>query len=111
MAGGAITLAVCAVLKPTLDAVAFSHLRRERFSWRAFGVVWLKGSPALRHLAPRTLRAHRGLAGEPAPCASGSRLVPLADPMPCRISEVTGFSETLPSLHGSAVAVMSDLRA
>ena len=41
-AGAATTLAVCAVLKPTLDAVAFGHLRRELFSWRAFGVVWLK---------------------------------------------------------------------
>ena len=41
-AGAATTLAVCAVLKPTLDAVAFSRLRRELFSWRAFGVVWVK---------------------------------------------------------------------
>ncbi|MGZ6131608.1 MAG: glycosyltransferase [Myxococcaceae bacterium] len=109
--GAAITLAVFAVLKPTLDAVAFSHLRRERFSWRAFGVVWLKDlllfATWVHGLFARTvvwrgnrLRVH-----------AGSRLVPLAEPMPCRIPDVTGFSETLPSLHGSAVAVMSDLRA
>jgi hypothetical protein len=40
---------------------------------------------------------------------SGSRLVPVTerpgDPV------VTGFSEKLPSLHGPAAAVMSDLRA
>jgi ceramide glucosyltransferase len=110
-AGAATTLVVCAVLKPTLDAVAFSHLRRERFSWRAFGVVWLKDlllfATWVHGLFARTvvwrgnrLRVH-----------AGSRLVPLADPMPSRVPDVTGFSETLPSLHGSAVAVMSDLRA
>jgi len=30
------------VLKPILDAVAFSKLRCEFLSWRAFGVVWPK---------------------------------------------------------------------
>ncbi len=110
-AGAATTLAVCAVLKPTLDAVAFSHLRRELFSWRAFGVVWLKDlllfATWVHGLFARTvvwrgnrLRVH-----------AGSRLVPLTDPVRSRVPDVTGFSETLPSLHGSAVAVMSDLRA
>jgi len=109
--GAATTLAVCAVLKPTLDAVAFGHLRRERFSWRAFGVVWLKDvllfATWVHGLFARTvvwrgnrLRVH-----------AGSRLVPLADPVRSRVPDVTGFSETLPSLHGSAVAVVSDLRA
>jgi ceramide glucosyltransferase len=110
-AGAATTLAVCAVLKPTLDAVAFSRLRRELFSWRAFGVAWLKDlllfATWVHGLFARTvvwrgnrLRVH-----------SGSRLVPLADPIPSRSPDVTGFSDSLPSLHGSAVAVMSDLRA
>ena len=73
----ATTLAVCAVLKPTLDAVAFSRLRRELFSWRAFGVVWMKDLLLfltwLHGLFARTvvwrgnrLRVH-----------AGSRLVPL----------------------------------
>jgi ceramide glucosyltransferase len=108
-AGAATTLAVCAVLKPTLDAVAFSRLRSELFSWRAFGVVWLKDLLLfitwVHGLFARTvvwrgnrLRVH-----------SGSRLVPVLahsrDPV------VTGFAETLPSLHGTAAAVMSDLRA
>ncbi len=110
-AGAATTLAVCAVLKPTLDAVAFSRLRRELFSWRAFGLVWLKDlllfATWVHGLFARTVvwRGNR-LRVDP-----GSRLVPLADPMPSRVPDVTGFSETLPALHGSAVAVMSNLRA
>lgn len=40
--GAAATLAACAVLKPALDAVAFSRLRDELFSWRAFGAGWVK---------------------------------------------------------------------
>src|SRR5277367_776252 len=40
--GAAATLAACAVLKPALDAVAFSRLRDEFFSWRAFGAGWVK---------------------------------------------------------------------
>jgi len=42
---------------------------------------------------------------------SGSRLVPLAVPTQSGDPDVTGFSEKLPSLHGTAAAVMSDLRA
>ena len=110
-AGAAATLAVCAVLKPTLDAVAFSRLRRELFSWRAFGVVWVKDLLLfvawIHGLFARTvvwrgnrLRVH-----------AGSRLVPLAAPVPTRDADVTGFSEKFPSLHGPAVAVMSDLKA
>ena len=110
-AGAAATLAVCAVLKPTLDAVAFSRLRRELFSWRAFGVVWVKDILLfltwVHGLFARTvvwrgnrLRVH-----------SGSRLVPLAEPTPSEDPAVTGFSETLLPLHGTAAAVMSDLRA
>jgi ceramide glucosyltransferase len=110
-AGAATTLAVCAVLKPTLDAVAFSRLRRELFSWRAFGVVWVKDLLLfvtwIHGLFARTvvwrgnrLRVH-----------SGSRLVPLAEPTPTSDPHVTCFSETLPPLHGTAAAVMSDLRA
>ncbi len=109
--GAAATLAVCAVLKPTLDAVAFSRLRRELFSWRAFGVVWMKDVLLfvtwVYGLFARTvvwrgnrLRVH-----------SGSRLMPLADPTPSGDPSVTGFSENLPPLHGPAAAVMSDLRA
>jgi ceramide glucosyltransferase len=109
--GAAATLAVCAVLKPTLDAVAFSRLRREMFSWRAFGAVWVKEVLLFvtwfHGLFARTvdwrgnrLRVH-----------SGSRLVPIADPSPSGDPLVTGFSEKLPSLHGTAAAVLSDLGA
>jgi len=110
-AGAATTLAVCAVLKPTLDALAFSRLRRELFSWRAFGVVWVKDVLLfvtwVHGLFARTvvwrgnrLRVHRG-----------SRLVPLADPTRSGEPSVTCFSEKLPPLHGTAAAVVSDLRA
>lgn len=109
--GAATTLALCAVLKPTLDAVAFSRLRRELFSWRAFGVVWVKDLLLfvtwVHGLFARTvvwrgnrLRVH-----------SGSRLIPLADPTQSADPDVTGFSEKLPPLHGTAAALMSDLRA
>jgi len=109
--GAATTLALCAVLKPTLDAVAFSRLRRELFSWRAFGVVWVKDLLLfvawVYGLFARTvvwrgnrLRVH-----------SGSRLVPLAVPTQSGDPDVTGFSEKLPPLHGPAAALMSDLRA
>jgi ceramide glucosyltransferase len=110
-AGAAATLAVCAVLKPTLDAVAFSRLRRELFSWRAFGVVWVKDLLLfvtwVHGLFARTVvwRGNR-LRVHP-----GSRLVPLADPTRSGASDVTGFSEKLPALHGTASALLSDLRA
>lgn len=109
--GAATTLALCAVLKPTLDAVAFSRLRRELFSWRAFGVVWVKDLLLfvtwVHGLFARTvvwrgnrLRVH-----------SGSRLIPLAEPKQSGDSDVTGFSEKLRPLHGTAATLMSDLRA
>ena len=103
--GSAATLALCAVLKPALDAVAFSRLRRERFSWPAFGVVWVKDLllfVAWAHgLFSRTVvwRGNR-LRVHP-----GSLLVPLAEP------PRSGFSEKLPGLHGPAATVMSDLGA
>jgi len=106
--GAATTLAVCAVLKPTLDAVAFSRLRRELFSWRAFGVVWVKDlllfATWVHGLFARTVvwRGNR-LRVHP-----GSRLVPLASEEP---RGAKGFAETLPPLHGAAAALMSDLRA
>jgi len=109
--GAATTLALCAVLKPTMDAMAFSRLRRELFSWRAFGVVWVKDLLLfltwVHGLFARTvvwrgnrLRVH-----------SGSRLVPLTRPPPPEELDVAGFSEKLPALHGPASALTSDLRA
>ncbi len=109
--GAASTLAVCAVLKPALDAAAFSRLRGERFSWRAFAIVWVKDALLfltwVHGLFARTvmwrgnrLRVH-----------AGSRLVPLADPPPSGDPSVTGASVSLPRLHGPAAAVVSDLQA
>jgi len=109
--GAATTLAVCAVLKPTLDAVAFSRLRREMFSWQAFGAVWVKD--ALLFLAwvhglfARTVEWR----GNRLRVHSGSRLVPLAAPDRRGDGAFTGFAESLPGLHGTAAGVMSDLRA
>jgi ceramide glucosyltransferase len=109
--GAAATLAVCAVLKPTLDAVAFSRLRRELFSWRALGVGWVKDLLLfvawIHGLYARTviwrgnrLRVH-----------SGSRLVPVGKPSPSGVPDVTGFAESLPPLHGRASGLVSDLGA
>ena len=109
-AGAATTLAVCAVLKPTLDAVAFSRLRRELFSWRAFGVVWVKDL-LLFVTWVHGLFARTVVGGGTGSGALGSRLVPLAKPTPSGDSDVTGFSEKLPALHGRAAALMSDCRA
>jgi ceramide glucosyltransferase len=94
-----------------MDAVAFSRLRRELFSWRAFGVVWVKDLLLfltwVHGLFARTviwrgsrLRVH-----------AGSRLVPLVEPAAPGSRDVTGFSEKLPALHGPAAALMSDLGA
>ena len=80
--GAAVTLAACAVLKPTLDAVAFSRLRREMFSWQAFGVVWVKDMLLFLDLGARALRTHRRLARQPATGALGSQLVPLVAKTP-----------------------------
>ena len=109
--GAATTLAVCAVLKPTLDAVAFSRLRRELFSWSALGVGWVKDLLLFitwtHGLFARTvvwrgnrLRVH-----------SGSRLIPLGKSTPAGEPVVTGFAESLRPLHSGASGLVSDLRA
>lgn len=106
--GAAMTLAACAVLKPTLDAVAFSRLRREMFSWQAFGVVWVKDVLLfltwVHGLFARTVVWR----GNRLRVEAGSRLVPLV----ARTSAVApGFAASLPSLHGAAPELLSDLRA
>ena len=109
--GAAATLAVCAVLKPTLDAVAFSRLGRELFSWRAFGVVWVKDLLLfvtwVHGLFARTVDWR----GNRLRVRAGSSLVPLARTSRSRSRLVTGFSEKSPGLHGPAAPVTSDLRA
>ena len=106
--GAAMTLAACAVLKPTLDAVAFSRLRREMFSWQAFGVVWVKDLLLfltwVHGLFARTVVWR----GNRLRVRSGSRLVPLvADAPPAS----PGFAPSLPPLHGAAPELLSDLGA
>jgi ceramide glucosyltransferase len=106
--GAAVTLVACAVLKPTLDAVAFSRLRREMFSWQAFGVVWVKDLLLfltwVHGLFARTVVWR----GNRLRVRSGSQLVPLvADPP----AESPGFAPSLPSLHGAAPELLSDLGA
>ena len=91
--------------------MAFSRLRRELFSRRAFGVVWLKDLLLfvtwIHGLFARTVVWR----GNRLRVQAGSRLVPLAEPTPARDPDVTGFSESFQSLHGPVPAVMSDLRA
>ena len=106
--GAAVTLVACAVLKPTLDAVAFSRLRREMFSWQAFGVVWVKDLLLfltwVHGLFARTVVWR----GNRLRVCSGSRLVPLVASAP---TVASGFAASLPSLHGAAPELLSDLRA
>jgi len=106
--GAAVTLVACAVLKPTLDAVAFSRLRRELFSWQAFGVVWVKDLVLfltwVNGLFARTVVWR----GNRLRVRSGSQLVPLvADAS----AASPGFAPSLPSLHGAAPELLSDLGA
>jgi ceramide glucosyltransferase len=102
--GAAATLAACAVLKPALDSVAFSRLRAEVFSWRAFGAGWVKDGLLFitwgHGLFARTVlwRGNRlrvlpggGLAGLPLP--------------------VPDVADTFPALHPPAAAAWSNLRA
>lgn len=106
--GAAVTLVACAVLKPTLDAVAFSRLRREMFSWQAFGVVWVKDCLLfltwVHGLFARTVVWR----GNRLRVCAGSRLVPLVAETP---GVTAGFARSLPSLHGAAAELVSDLRA
>ena len=106
--GAAVTLVACAVLKPTLDAVAFSRLRREMFSWQAFGVVWVKDLLLfltwVHGLFARTVVWR----GNRLRVRSGSRLVPLVAKTP---TVSPGFASSLPSLHGTAPELLSDLGA
>jgi ceramide glucosyltransferase len=106
--GAAVTLAACAVLKPTLDAVAFSRLRRELFSWQAFGVVWVKDLLLfltwVHGLFARTVVWR----GNRLRVCSGSRLVSLVAETPA-VSPV--FASSLPPLHGAAPELLSDLGA
>jgi ceramide glucosyltransferase len=103
--GAAVTLAACAVLKPTLDAVAFSRLRREMFSWQAFGVVWVKDMLLfltwVHGLFARTVVWR----GNRLRVRSGSQLVPLVAKTPA-VSPV--FASSLPPLHGAAAELLSD---
>jgi ceramide glucosyltransferase len=103
--GAAATLAACAVLKPALDSVAFSRLRQELFSWRAFGAGWVKDGLLfvtwVYGLFARTVwwRGNRlqVLPGGVLAASPGN--------------EVGEVAETFPALHGGVPAAWSNVQA
>jgi ceramide glucosyltransferase len=103
--GAAATLAACAVLKPALDSVAFSRLRHELFSWRAFGAGWVKDGLLfvtwVHGLFARTVlwRGNR------------LRVLPGGVLARCADVEATEVAESFPPVHGGAPAAWSKARA
>lgn len=104
-AGAAATLVACAVLKPALDAAAFSRLGQRMFSWRAFGAGWLKDGLLfvawVHGLFARTVTWR----GNRLRVLPGGRLVPVERP---RAEEV---AENFPGLHAGAAQAWSDVQA
>lgn len=103
--GAAATLAACAVLKPALDSVAFSRLRQELFSWRAFGAGWVKDGLLfvtwVYGLFARTIWWR----GNRLRVLAGGRLAAMPGPA------TAGVAESFPPLHGSAAAAWSNVQA
>jgi ceramide glucosyltransferase len=103
--GAAATLAACAVLKPALDSVAFSRLREELFSWRAFGAGWVKDgllfATWVYGLFARTVWWR------------GNRLRVLPGGMLAAFPgrDAVEVAESFPALPGSAPAVWSNVQA
>jgi ceramide glucosyltransferase len=102
--GAAATLAACAVLKPALDSVAFSRLRQELFSWRAFGAGWVKDGLLfitwVHGLFARTVLWR----GNRLRVLQGGTLAALPGPE-------ADVAESFPALHGSAPAAWSNVQA
>ena len=103
--GAAATLLACAVLKPALDAAAFSRLGQRMFSWRAFGAGWLKDGLLfvtwVHGLFARTV-TWRGNRFRVLP---GGRLAPVGPPAPEEVAE------NFPGFHGGAAQAWSDVQA
>ncbi len=103
--GAAATLAACAVLKPALDAVAFSRLRDELFSWRAFGAGWVKDALLfltwVHGLFARTVlwRGNR------------LRVLPGGELAAFPGDTSQEVAENFPALHPSAAAAWSNVQA
>jgi ceramide glucosyltransferase len=102
--GAAATLLACAVLKPALDSVAFSRLRHELFSWRAFGAGWVKDALLfatwVHGLFARTVLWR----GNRLRVLPGGGLAPLEE-------EAAEVAESFPGLHGGAAAAWSNVQA
>jgi ceramide glucosyltransferase len=102
--GAAATLAACAVLKPALDSVAFSRLRQELFSWRAFGAGWVKDGLLfitwVHGLFARTVLWR----GNRLRVLQGGTLAAMPGPE-------ADVAESFPALHGSAPAAWSNVQA
>jgi ceramide glucosyltransferase len=103
--GAAATLAACAVLKPALDAVAFSRLRQELFSWRAFGAGWVKDGLLflawVHGLYARTVLWR----GNRLRVLPGGTLVRLSAAEPLEVAE------SFPALHAGAPPAWSNVQA
>jgi len=102
--GAAATLLACAVLKPALDSVAFSRLRHELFSWRAFGAGWVKDALLfatwVHGLFARTVLWR----GNRLRVLPGGGLAPLE-------GEAAEVAESFPGLHSGAPAAWSNVQA
>jgi ceramide glucosyltransferase len=103
--GAAATLAACAVLKPALDSVAFSRLRQEFFSWRAFGAGWVKDGLLfvtwVHGLFARTVLWR----GNRLRVLPGGTLAAMSRP------GTADVAESFPGLHGSAPGAWSNVQA
>ena len=104
-AGAAATLVACAVLKPALDSVAFSRLRRELISWPAFGAGWLKDALLfvtwVHGLFARTV-VWRG---------NRLRVLPGGTLAPVRAAERAPVTESFQGFHGPGAPTWSDVQA
>ena len=103
--GAAATLAACAVLKPALDAMAFSRLRDELFSWRAFGAGWVKDGLLfltwVHGLFARTVLWR----GNRLRVLPGGALAAFPKKAPAEVAE------SFPTLHAPAAAAWSNVQA
>jgi ceramide glucosyltransferase len=103
--GAAATLAACAVLKPALDSVAFSRLRQELFSWRAFCAGWVKDGLLFVTWVYGLFARTVWWRGNRLRVLSGGVLA--ASPG----TEVGEVAESFPALHGGVPAAWSNVQA
>jgi ceramide glucosyltransferase len=102
--GAAAILAACAVLKPALDSVAFSRLRNEFFSWRAFAVGWVKDGLLFITWGHGLFARTVDWRGNHLRVLPGGRLAASSRP-------TAGVADSFPALHSPATAAWSNVQA